>query len=319
MKRDYWRAWRQSSSAVPERLEDALQWVGIEYGRAATYKNLLIEYSQGHRSNEHFFAYHEATEILSIFDSWHDTADAFPGIQDKISFVFKKGALLSENERASANSNRPRNDAFVFIIAGKLLHGEEARIISVDGIRNSKSPNVPARKESPADIVLLFREELIRIECKRPMNKTTLDTNAEAAFRQLTNPSFSQAWGIIAVDASKLIKKPGEYLEASSLDASSKFLTDELGKLLTPIAERYRQEAILGLIGFASVPLVATAKSRILKNDGTPYTLDNLSTAGVSYLSIKNSSSPKADLVHDLQRSFMRTTHDVPQNSVPMM
>jgi hypothetical protein len=121
------------------------------------------------------------------------------------------------------------------------------------------------------------------------------------------------------VDASKLIKKPGEYLEASSLDGSSKFLTDELEKLLKPIAGRYSQEAILSLIGFASVPLVTMAKSRILKNDETPYTLENLSTAAVSYLSIKNSSSPKGDLVHELQSSFMRTTHHVPQNSVPMM
>jgi hypothetical protein len=296
-----------------------LQWVGLEHGRTATYKKLLVEHSQGHRSNEHFFAYYQATEILSIFDSWQNAAEDFPGLQDKISFVLKKGTLLSENENASANSNRPRNDGFVYILAGKFLHGGEARIISVDGIKSKRVNTPQAGQESPGDIVLLFRESLIRIECKRPMNRTTLDDNVEAAFHQITNPSLSQALGIIAVDASKIIERPGEYLEASSLDARSKYLTDELEKILTPSALRYNSETTLGFIGFASIPLVATAKSRILKTDGTPYTIPNLKTAAVSWCSIKNPKSPKGDLLYELQRSFARTTHDVPQNSLPMM
>lgn len=318
MAREYWRAWRQKSAATPNRLKEALQWVGIEHGRAATYEKLLVEYSQGQRSNEHFFAYYEATEILGIFDAWHNGANDFPGIQDKISFVFKKGTVLSENESASANSNRPRNDAFVYILAGKLLKGGEARIVSVDGIKNTRGHSAQASQESPADIVLLFRESLIRVECKRPMNSATLDENVETAFRQLTDRTFSHTWGILAVDASKIINRPGEYLEASSLDAGSKFLTDELERILTPPARRYNQETILGLIGFASIPLVATAKSRILKNDGTPYTTENLSTAAVAWLAIKNPKSPKGDLVHELQKSFLRSTHDIPQDSVPI-
>jgi hypothetical protein len=318
MLRDYWRAWRQKSAATPERLKEALQWVGIERGRAATYERLLVEYSQGQRSNEHFFAYYEAMEVVNIFESWRDKSIDFPGIQDKISFVFKKGTVLSENESASANSNRPRNDAFVYVLAGKLLHVGEAHIISVDSIQNRTVKLVHTEQESPADIVLLFRENLIMVECKRPMSSATLDDNAEQAFRQLTDRSSSQTWGIIAIDASRIVRKPGEYLEASSLQAGTEFLTNELAKLLVPTAKRYNHESILGLIGFSRVPLVGTAKSRILKYDETPFIVENLSSAAIAYLSIKNAKSPQGDLMHELQRSFSQTTHDIPRDAVPI-
>lgn len=138
MAHEYWRAWRDKFNAIPERLDEALQWVDIEHGRAATNKKLLAEFSSGIRSNEHFFAYHESTEIISIFDSWPQNANDFPGIQDKISSVFKNGTLLSENEMACANSNRPRSDAFVYMLAGKFLYGGEAKIISIAGIKNRR-------------------------------------------------------------------------------------------------------------------------------------------------------------------------------------
>ena len=318
MNRDYGRAWRQNITVILERLDKALHWVRLEHGRAATYKRLLREYYEGERSNEHFFAYHQAMEILSIFDSWESAAEDFSGIQDKISFVFKKGALLSEDENPSANSNRPRNDGFVYILAGKLLHGGGIQIISVDGIGN-KSNASQVGHDDLSDIVLVFQETLIRIECKRPMDSTTLENNAEIAFRQIKNPRLPEAFGIIAVDASKIIERPGQYLEASSLDGGSSYLTDELAKILTPLAVRYNHGSVLGLIGLASIPLVATAKSKILKSDGTPFEIENLRTSAVSWVAIKNPKSLKGDLLHELQRSFLRTTHGVPQNSLPMI
>ena len=314
MLRDYWRAWRQKSVATPDRLKEALRWLGIEHGRAAMYERLLVEHSQGQRSNEHFFAYYEAMEIVNIFESWRDRAIDFPSIQDRISYVFKKGAILSENESAPANSNRPRNDAFVYVLAGKLLHVGEARVISVDGIQN----RTVTEQGSPADIVLSFQENLIGIECKRPMSNATLDENAEAAFRQLADRFSSQTWGIIAIDASRLLRRPGEYLKVSSLQAGTKFLINALENLLVPTAKRYNHASILGLIGFARVPLVGTAKSKILKYDGTPFVVENLSSAAISYLCIKNAKSSKGDLMHELQRSFSRTSHDIPRDAVPI-
>lgn len=79
-----------------------------------------------------------------------------------------------------------------------------------------------AEQDVSGDIVLLFRENLIRAECKRPMSNAGLDQNVEKAFRQFTNRVLSQSWGIIAIDASRIIRRPGQYLKASSLDAGSK-------------------------------------------------------------------------------------------------
>lgn len=318
MIRDYSRAWRQNITAILERLDKALLWVGLEHGRAATYNILLREYYEGERSNEHFFAYHQAMEILSIFDSWENAAADFPGLQNKISFVFKKGTLLSEDENPSANSNRPRNDGFVYLLAGKLLHGADIQIISVDGIGNRLKATQVSPDDS-SDIVLVFQDTLIRIECKRPMDSTTLEYNAETAFCQITNSRLPEAFGIIAVDASKIIERPGQYLEASSLDGGSDYLMDELAKILTPLAARYNHRSIVGLIGLASIPLVATARSQILKSDGTPFEIENLRTSAVSWVTIKNRSCSKGDLLQELQRSFIRTIHGVPQNSLPMI
>jgi len=61
-------------------------------------------------------------EILNIFYAWMTAADNFSGLQRKIEFVFKKGMTLAEDEKVTANSNRPRNDGFVYVVAGKLVH-----------------------------------------------------------------------------------------------------------------------------------------------------------------------------------------------------
>ncbi len=153
---EYWRAWRGKASTLPQRLKAALEWVGIEHGRAADYHKLLSEYAQGQRTNEHFFAYYEATEILAIFDSWHIPSANFLGIQEKISYIFKKGTTLRENENASANSNRPRNDAFVYILAGQLLRGSGIELLSVDGSINTSAPEAQHPPIQSADIVLSF-------------------------------------------------------------------------------------------------------------------------------------------------------------------
>ena len=301
-----------------ERLEAALQWLGLEHGRVASYKKLLAEYYEGQRSNEHFFAFYQAMDALSIFDTWKDTAGDFPGLQDKISVIFKKGPLLPQGENASANSNRPRNDGFVYILGGKFLHGQGITIISVDGIPNKRADDAEVGANPPSDILLLFRDTLIRVECKRPMNSNTLAANIETASSQIATSRQEKSYGVIAVDVSKLIEQPGQYLEASSLDAGSNYLTDRVADILTPLAKQYCQEWLLGLIGFASIPLVATARSVVLQQDGRPYEIKDLRTAAVSWVTIKNKKCPKSELLRELQLSYMRIAHSVPSNSVPM-
>ena len=258
-------------------------------------------------------------DVLNIFDSWKHTVGDFSGLQDKISVVFKKGPLLPESEAASANSNRPRNDGFVYILGGKLLHGPDIRIISVDGIKNKRVDATEMGINLPSDVVLQFQDNLIKVECKRPMSSNTLATNIETASSQIAISGQEKTYGVIAVDVSKLIEQPGQYLEASSLDAGSNYLTDRIAEILTPLAEQYHQEWLLGLVGFASIPLVATARSTILQPDGKPYEIKDLRTAAISWVTIKNQRCPKGELLRKLQISFMRTTHGIPSNSLPMI
>lgn len=318
MDRDYQRAYRESIGSVLERLEKALQWLGIEHGRVASYKRLLMEYYEGQRSNEHFFAFYQAMDALSVYESWKDTVGNFPGLQAKIAVVFKKGPLLPENENAAANSNRPRNDGFVYILGGKLLHGRHEIIVSIDGIKNSRVQNFVTWPDSPADVLLWFEDNLIRVECKRPMSSNTLTTNIQMALSQIESCSKDKTLGVVAVDVSKLIEQPGHYLEATSLDAGSSYLTDRVAEILLPLAKQYSQEWLLGFIGFASIPIVATARSPILQQNGKPYEISDLRTASFSWVSIKNPQSPKADLLRQLQSLLVRTTHNLPQNSLPM-
>lgn len=314
MNANYTRKWKHSVSSLLERLQAGLSWIGLEHGRAAIYKTLVGEYSEGKRSNEHFFAYHQAMELLSIYDAWGQAAKNFPGLKEKISYVFKKGAILSEDE--SPSSNRPRNDGFVYTLAGKLLHGSEVPIVSVDGCRNSQLSTVSPGKVFRHDIVILDGDEIIAIECKRPMSEAALGENVAKAFQQIT--SGEDLKGIIAVDVTKLIEQPGQYLHASTLDRGAGYLTDEVAKSLVPVAAQYPQPALLGLIGYASVPLVSSVQSSILDMHGKSFEAEGFRTAGVAWVAIRNKNSPKGNLVHELQRGFLRSAHDVPPNAVPI-
>jgi hypothetical protein len=316
MTTDFTRKWKQPLSFLLSQLDDALNWVGLEHGRAATYKTLLVEYYEGQRSNAHFFAYFQAMEILSVYEAWVQEAEYFPGLKGRISFVFKKGTILSEDE--GINSNRPRNDGFVYILAGKLLHGSKVPILSVDGFRNTRlSTSQDAGEVFTSDIVFLHHQEVIRIECKRPMNKTTLDENVAKAFEQIVSAGEDSS-GIIAVDTSKLIEQPGQYLDASTLDGGANYVTDQIENLLKPLAFQYPQPTLIGMFGYASLPLVSNVQSMILDSHGRPFESDGFRSAAVGWVAMQNKNSPKGNLVHELQRGFGRSTHDVPASAVPV-
>lgn len=306
------RKWKHPVSSLLERLDTALSWIGLEHGRAATYKKLVTEYSEGQRSNEHFFSYHQSMEVLGIYDAWEQEAINFPGLKDKISYVLKKGAILSEAETIS--SNRPRNDGFVYILAGKLLHGSKVPIVSLDGCRNSRFSTFLPGKLFRNDIVLLVENETIAIECKRPMSLATLGENVNKAFQQIS--SGDNAVGIIAIDVTKLIEQPGQYLDAATLDRGADYLADEVKKILGPVAAQYPQPSLLGFFGYASISLVSTAQSVILDMNGKPFETEGFRTAGVAWVSIRNKNSPRGSLVHELQRGFLRSRHDVPRDAV---
>lgn len=311
MNSDSTRKWKHSVPALLARLDEALLWVGLEHGRAATYKKLLIEYYDGQRSNAHFLACFQAMEILGVYDGWVKEAEYFPGLKDRISFVLKKGTILPEDE--GKNSNRPRNDGFVYILAGKLLHGSKVPILSVDGFRNTRLLTSYPGESFTSDIVFLHNEDAIRVECKRPMNRTTLDENVASAFTQIASASSS---GIIAVDVSKLIEQPGQYLDASTLDDGANYITNQIENIIRPLAFQFPQPSLIGMFGYACLPLVSTAQSMILNSHGKPFEFEDFRTLAACWVAVQNRNSPKGKLSYELQRDFERSTHDVPTSAV---
>lgn len=311
MSNESTRKWKHSIPALLGRLDEALLWVGLDHGRAATYRKLLIEYYEGLRSNAHFLAHFQAMEILGVYDGWAKEAECFPGLKDRISFVLKKGTILPEDE--GANSNRPRNDGFVYILAGKLFHGSKVPILSVDGFRNTRLFTSYPGKSFTSDIVFLHDEDAIRVECKRPMSRATLDENVAAAFTQITSTSSS---GIIAVDVSKLIDQPGQYLDAPTLDDGASYITNQIENVMRPLAFQFPQPSLIGMFGYAALPLVSTAKSIILDSHGKPFEFEDFRTLAACWVAMQNRNSPKGNLIYELQRNFERSTHDVPTGAV---
>jgi hypothetical protein len=281
------RKWKHSVAALLARLDEALLWVGLEHGRAATYKKLLIEYYDGQHSNSHFLAHFQAMEILGVYDGWVKEAEFFPGLKDRISFVLKKGTILPEEE--GLNSNRPRNDGFVYMLAAKLFHGPKVPILSVDGFRNTRLIASHPGESFTSDIVFLYNEDAIRVECKRPMSNATLNDNVDSAFTQIINANSS---GIIAVDVSKLIEQPGQVLDASTLDDGSSYVTNQIEKLITPLAFQFPQPSLIGMFGYACIPLVSTVQSEILDSHGKPFEFENFGTIAACWVSMQNQKCP---------------------------
>ncbi len=110
------------SSEYLANLEAACQWLSVESGRAARLRHFLGEFVESdERSREHILAYSKSREIVDLFGLWEHRIADFPGLDKKMWSVFRKGPLLREDKKAAASSNRPRNDAFVYLVAGLLL------------------------------------------------------------------------------------------------------------------------------------------------------------------------------------------------------
>jgi hypothetical protein len=315
-EQQYWRGWRTPTAEIPVTLGEALAWLGLRHGRAAMYLQLSQEFAEGRHSAQHFFAYNEACTILDIYLAWKDKADAFPGIREKIHQVFKKGPILAENE--SGSSNKPRNDGFELVLAGKLLHVSGVEVVSVDGIHNTALAHGTA-SGSPPDISIRYEGVPINIECKRPLILGSLADAAQDALDQINDPAREIRHGVIAVDLSRAIRDSYYHFEGPSNQEASQELTRQVQQRLEPVARRpgFMAENILGFIGHIRVPYVVPGTTRIVKLDGSPYRHHFTSSASC-YLMIKNGECPHGSLLHPLSASFMKTEHDVHPASLPL-
>jgi hypothetical protein len=137
--------------------------------RAARYGKLIREFFEDDaRSEHHILAYGESCEIVDLFELWEQRVIDFPGLAGKIRAVFSKGPLLREEENPAVSSNQARNDAFGYLVAGKLL-AAGVPVVAVDGVMTRD-----AACESEADVTFRWNETLIDIECKRPQSYAAL-------------------------------------------------------------------------------------------------------------------------------------------------
>lgn len=244
----------------------ACDWIGTKRGRAAQYGRLIREYFEGVKSREHILAYNESCEITDIYELWKTNINNFPNLHDKIRSTFSKGPILREDEKSHTSSNKARNDAFVYLLAGKLIRGG-MNVVAVDGILSKH-----ARCHSEADITFDWNGAAIDIECKRPQTRGMVQMRVKEACRQLTKPKRLGRPGIVSLDYSAFIRCPGELIEKNSAEEADKFLAQLLeGEVTKQMVECFNS-TILGLLLFARVPaMIRKGHSKILTADGIPF------------------------------------------------
>ena len=200
-----------------QELHEACNWAGTTHGRVQKYEQLLLEFmNEGGRSQDHIFAHNEISGICEIYRFWKNQVQNFPGLLTKIGSAFNKGTILPEYEKPETSSNRPRNDAFVYLLGGKLLNSD-APVLGIDGVLRDK-----VKACVFADILLEWEKIQLNVECKRPQTKKALKRNVQEARKSLSAQNLNYSIGIIAIDCSAF-KPPGMHLYIPSERRSDTF------------------------------------------------------------------------------------------------
>ncbi len=249
-----------------QSLERACDWAGVSVGRAVLYKDLIREFFvDGKGSSKHVLAYNESREIIDIFEFWKPHVGLFPGIEEKIKRCFKKGGLLREDENPSGSTNRPRNDAFVLLLAGILMKAN-IKVMAVDGI-----VALGMNCHEDADVTFEWDSSVIDMQCKRPQTEKAVEERAREALKQLSRSNRQEQLGIIAIDCSAFIRPLGKVVVAESAERAMLFI-DTLLKNVKPKLIGILKPNILGYLLFARLPGRTTTRiSPILSPKGTPY------------------------------------------------
>lgn len=259
------------------RLVAACNWLGIDRGRAARYGELIREFIQEDvRSEQHILAYGESCEIVDLFDLWEHSLVDFPGLNEKIQTVFKKGPLLREEENPLVSSNRARNDAFGYLVAGKLL-AAGVSVLAVDGVMAKNKTG-----KSEADVTFQWNEGLIDIECKRPQSYASLVERTKEGRKQIQHSSHGGHHGVIALDCSVVIRPAGTLLESGSLEEAERLMSIKLQKAIVSRVVSCLTNSICGFLLFARIPAMTRVRcSPIVTALGKPiydFRPDSIST-----------------------------------------
>jgi hypothetical protein len=184
----------------------------------------------------------------------------------KIRLVFGGGPVLREDERPDNSSNRPRNDAFVYLLAGKLIKAG-IDVVAVDGTVVDGSG-----WKSDADITLYHNGSVIDVQCKRPLSLSQMQKRVKEACRQLMKSMTGGQTGIVGLDCSAIIRPVDTLIEKDSAEDAVNFLGDLMERDIVPKARATLEPNVLGLILFARSPaMIRKGQSTILSASGIPY------------------------------------------------
>lgn len=247
------------------KLRQACEWLAITQGRAATYARLVTEFfKDGARTQEHVLAYNESGEIVDLFELWRPHADRFPGLRESLREVCRKGPTLREGENPATSSNRPRNDAFSYLVSGTLMNAGVS-VVAVEGVRRTDFSGT-----SDADLTFMSDASCIDVECKRPQAEGALVPRMREARAQLEQRGREGRPGIVALDCSAMVRPAGTLLEYES-GRSAEARVSTLLQRLVPTLDPHLTSQLLGVILVARVAaMMRLGESPILSPQGKP-------------------------------------------------
>ena len=228
-----------------QELEQACEWLNIDRGRAREYVRLLGEFGRGERRPEHILAYYEAYDVVELFELWRNDIGRFPGLKTRLEQACGKGPTMTDDEKTSNSSNKPRNDAFVYLMAGRFSKAGIS-VSTVDGIGAGSR-----KSKSAEDFSIRWNGLDINVECKRPNSANGFERLAKAAQRQIKR---RRRRGIIMMDCSRLVRPAYEAFEAESPNAAVDELHQRLEKEVEPKLPRRMARKVLGAVLFARIP-----------------------------------------------------------------
>jgi hypothetical protein len=228
-----------------------------------------------------------------MYELWCKNTDLFPGLKDRICTALRDGPVLSVEENSSS-TNRARNNAFNYLLAGRLL------VAGLDLLAVDECRRVSKTTQWRGDITLSHKGTVLDIQCKRPWGRNSLIDNIKKARKQITTTA-DPAQGIIAIDLSRCMYPTDTLLAASSDREASDRVHKMVLQVLSPEVHRLvgEQPQIMGLIAFASIPVGVAYLSSVLRPDGTPYKSQYLHSVGQSRVLI-NERSPYSEISKSL-------------------
>ena len=296
---------RQPVTEYLEALEEACNWWQIERGRATEYMHRLEEFGKVEvLSQKHILAYYESVEIVELFILWKSRIHEFPGLEEKIRKACEKGPFLREGETTNASSNRPRNDAFCYLVAGKFL-AAGIPILNVDGIFSCRFDGC----ETNADFTFAWKEKLITVECKRPQSERQLLRRAKHARKQIIR---SGRCVVIAIDCSVLRRPAGTVLESSSPTEDAFQLTEWLETTIVPKVQSSLSRQILGMLLFSRIPTMTILD--LVDNRGNPICRRDCIS---SWLAVGSRDGPDGNILRNVASMFRKQKALLVRSTLP--